>query len=187
MNKIVQMLLVLTTIGIISGGLLAYISSWATPFIIAIQKAETEAAIFRVQPKGKYYQGVENLDFELYKVTNEKNEKIGFAIVYEGNGFSGKIRLIAGLSEDLNSISAIEILQQIETPGLGTKITEEPFTSQFNNIITTPKLVWVKGKKPVNPNEIQTITGATISSKAVVDILNQGINRLRKLQESGVI
>lgn len=185
MNKVLQMLLVLTSIGIISGGLLAMVSGWADPYIIANQKAETEAAIFRVQPDGKNYQPVENVGFELYKVVNENGQNSGYALVYEGNGFSGKIRLIAGLSDDLNKISAIEILDQIETPGLGTKITEEPFTSQFIKLETNPKIDWVKGEKPDKSNEIQTITGATISSKAVVEILNDGISKLRKLRDSG--
>ncbi len=185
MNKVIQMLLVLTSIGIISGGLLAVISEWADPLIAANQKAATEAAIFRVQPEGKSYKQIENVGFELYKVINEKNEDAGFALVYDGNGFSGKIRLIAGLSEDLSNISAIEILDQIETPGLGTKITEEPFTSQFLKLETNPKIEWIKGAEPTKPNEIQTITGATISSKAVVAILNDGISRLKKLRDSG--
>lgn len=185
MNKVVQMLLVLTSIGIISGGLLAVVSGWADPLIAANQKAATEAAIFRVLPDGKKYQQVENVGFELYKVNNENNQSTGYAIVYEGNGFSGKIRLIAGLSEDLNKIFAIEILDQIETPGLGTKITEKPFTDQFVQLQTTPNIAWVKGEKADKPNEIQTITGATISSKAVVEILNDGINRLKKLRENG--
>lgn len=185
MNKVAQMIIVLTSIGIISGGLLAVVSGWAEPLIAANQKAETEAAIFRVQPDGKKYQQVENSGFELYKVMNENNQTTGYALVYEGNGFSGKIRLIAGLSNDLNNISAIEILEQVETPGLGTKITEQPFTSQFKNLETNPKIDWVKGEKPDRSNEIQTITGATISSKAVVAILNDGISRLKKLRDNG--
>jgi electron transport complex protein RnfG len=185
MNKALQMLVVLTLIGIVSGGLLAIVSQWAEPFIIANQKAATEAAIFRVQPEAKNYQQLENAQMELYKVMNENNENSGYALVYEGNGFSGKIRLIAGLSDDLNYISAIEILEQIETPGLGTKITEEPFTSLFIKLETNPKIEWIKGAEPTKPNQVQTITGATISSKAVIDILNDGIARLKKLRESG--
>ncbi len=185
MNKVTQMLLVLTSIGIISGGLLALVSGWADPLIAANQKAATEAAIFRVQPEAKNYQTVENSGFELYKVMNDKNENSGYVLVYEGNGFSGKIRLIAGLSEDLNKISSIEILDQVETPGLGTKIVEEPFRSQFIKLETNPKIEWKKGAEPTKPNEIQTITGATISSKAVVSILNEGISRLKKLRDNG--
>lgn len=185
MNKVVQMLLVLTLIGILAGGLLAMVSEWANPLIAANQKAATEAAIFRVQPEGKNYEPVQNAGFELYKVMNEQNEELGFALVYEGNGFSGKIRLIAGLSEDLEKITAIEILDQIETPGLGTKIVEDPFTTQFKQLETNPNVAWVKGVEPSKPNEIQTITGATISSKAVVSIINDGLMKLKKLRADG--
>lgn len=187
MNKATQMLLVLTSIGILAGGLLAMVSEWANPLIAANQKAATEAAIFRVQPEGKNYEPIQNAGFEVYKVMDEENSGIGYALVYEGNGFSGKIRMIAGLSEDLEKISAIEILDQIETPGLGTKITEEPFTNQFIQLETSPNVAWVKGVEPSKPNEIQTITGATISAKAVVSILNVGIDKLKKLRADGGI
>jgi Na+-translocating ferredoxin:NAD+ oxidoreductase subunit G len=93
--------------------------------------------------------------------------------------------MIAGLSEDLEKIIAIEILDQIETPGLGTKIVEEPFTTQFIQLETNPNVAWVKGVEPSKPNEIQTITGATISSKAVVSIINDGLTKLKKLHADG--
>lgn len=185
MNKVVQMLLVLTGIGIISGGLLAIVDGWADPLIAANKKAETEAAIFRVQSEGKSYEPLNNTDFEVYKVKNDKAEEIGYALVYEGNGFQGKIRLICGLSADLEKILALEILEQVETPGLGTKIIEKPFTDQFKQLQTSPKVNWVKGVEPENPNEIQAITGATISSKSVVAIINNGIEQMKKLRDSG--
>ncbi len=185
MNKVIQMLLVLSGIGIISGGLLAAVSNWANPFIIANKKAETEAAIFRVLEGGSVYEPVNNAGFELFQVSNNDNEKIGYAVVYEGNGFQGKVRIIFGLTTDLNNITAIEILDQVETPGLGTKITEPPFTEQFKQLQVNPKIEWVKGVEPEKPNEIQAITGATISSKAVVAIINEGVQQMRKLREAG--
>lgn len=185
MNKVIQMLIVLTGIGIISGGLLATVSGWAEPLIDANKKAETEAAIFRVQPDGNSYDKINNIDFEAYKVRSQSSEVIGYALVFEGNGFQGKIRLICGLSPDLNKIVALEILEQVETPGLGTKVTEPPFTNQFKELQCTPRVEWVKGVEPSKPNEIQAITGATISSKSVVAIVNNGIEKMRKLKESG--
>lgn len=185
MNKVIQMLIVLTGIGIISGGLLATVSGWANPLIDANKKAETEAAIFRVQSDGKSYEALTNAGFEVYKVKNENAEEVGYALVYEGNGFQGKIRLICGLSKDLQKILSLEILEQVETPGLGTKVTEPPFTNQFKELLCTPRVEWVKGVEPSRPNEIQAITGATISSKSVVAIVNNGIEKMRKLKENG--
>lgn len=185
MNKVVQMLLVLTGIGIIAGGLLAMVDTWADPLIAANKKAETEAAIFRVQSEGKSYEALTSAGFEVYKVKNVNAEEVGYALVYEGNGFQGKIRLICGLSADLEKILALEILEQVETPGLGTKVTETPFLDQFNQLETSPTVNWVKGVPPSKPNEIQAITGATISSKAVVEIINNGIEQMKKLRDSG--
>jgi electron transport complex protein RnfG len=179
------MISVLTGIGIIAGGLLAMVSEWANPLIAANEKAATEAAIFHVHPEGKKYEPLRISGMEVYKVSDEQNNELGFALVHKGNGFSGKIRLIAGLSADLETITAIEILDQVETPGLGTKITEEPFTDQFKQLEINPDVAWVKGVQPSKPNEIQTITGATISSKAVVAIINDGIMKLKKLRADG--
>jgi electron transport complex protein RnfG len=186
MKKVIRMILTLSIIGIFSGGVLSKINDWAVPYIEANKKAATEKAISLVQPEGKNYERIKEAPFEAYKVFDEQNNLIGYSLVYEGNGFQGKIRLMAGVSVDLNKITALEILEQVETPGLGTKVTKEPFTSQFNNLITTPQIDWVKGVKPDKPNEIQAITGATISSKAVVAIINSGIDQLRNFHDSGV-
>ena len=185
MKKVIQMILTLSLIGIFSGGVLSKINDWAVPLIEANKKAATEKAIFLVQPEGKNYERIKEAPFEAYKVFDEENNLIGYSLVYEGNGFQGKIRLMVGVSDDLNKITALEILEQVETPGLGTKVTEEPFTSQFKNLSASPQINWVKGVKPDHPNEIQVITGATISSKAVVAIIHSGIEQMRKLYASG--
>jgi len=179
MKSVIHMLITLTAIGIISGGILSQISGWAAPKIEAHAKAATEKAIFLVQPDAKSYEKVEDVNFELYKVFNQQNEAIGYSLPYEGNGFQGKIRMMVGIKNDLKELVGIEILEQSETPGLGTKVTEEPFRNQFVKLIADPQVNWVKGALPSNPNEIQAITGATISSKSVVAIINAGLTALK--------
>lgn len=188
MKLVIHMLVTLTVIGIISGALLSTINGWAAPKIEANRIAETERAIFVVQANAKNYKKVEDVDFELYEVFDDNDNSLGFAMPFEGNGFQGKIRLIVGIDKDLSNMIGLEVLEQVETPGLGTKVTEKPFTDQFKNLLVTPKINWVKGVKPDEPNEVQAITGATISSKSVVKIINDGINKLRseKLMEQKV-
>jgi electron transport complex protein RnfG len=185
MKTVIKMLSTLTLIGILSGGLLAFVNGWADPLIKANQKAETEKAIFLVNPEGKSYSKIETKLLEAYKVLDESNKLIGYSIAREGNGFQGKIRIMIGVSENLESINSIEILEQTETPGLGTKVTEDPFTSQFKSLETSPVVEWVKAVPPSKPNEIQAVTGATISSKAVVQIINDGISVARELKKKG--
>jgi electron transport complex protein RnfG len=187
MNNVIKMILTLSIIGVVSGGLLSRIDNWADPLIAANQKAQTEEAIFKVQPEAKNYETINIAGMEVYKVTGVSNNPLGYALVYSGNGFQGKIRLMIGLSSDLEKITALEILEQVETPGLGTKVTEDPFRNQFKGLETLPQINWVKGINPSHPNEIQAITGATISSKAVVAIMNDGISKMRKLQKEGKI
>lgn len=187
MNTIVKMLMTLTIVGIISGGLLSQISNWAEPKIEMNRKLETERAIFLVQPDAKFYNKIEAAKFELYQVfkDEEKSESLGYALPFEGNGFQGKIRLMVGVKNDLKELVGLEVLEQVETPGLGTKVTEKPFTNQFNGLSAEPEINWTKGEASKKNSEIQTITGATISSKAVVAIINNGLSELRSTVQNG--
>lgn len=187
------MLAVLTIIGVISGGLLSQISIWSKPKIAAHRELETKNAIFQVLPEGKSFTKMETANLEVYSVFDDSGKLIGYAVPFEGNGFQGKIRMMAGLTSDLDKVTGLQVLEQVETPGLGTKIVEDPsqkedpywFPNQFKEVETQPMIGVVKNQKPVNKYDIQAITGATISSKAVVQIMNQGIQVLRKMDAEG--
>jgi electron transport complex protein RnfG len=81
----------------------------------------------------------------------------------------------------------MKVLEQVETPGLGTKIVEDPsnkenpfwFPEQFNGLQIFPQIDVVKNAKPSTPNEIQAISGATISSQAIARILNDNISQIK--------
>lgn len=180
MKLVIHMLVTLTIIGVISGGVLSGINSWAEPKIIANRKAETERAIFIVQKEATNYKKVEGVKFELYEVFDDSSKSLGYALPYEGNGFQGKVRLIVGVNKVVDKLVGLKVLEQVETPGLGTKVTEAPFTDQFKNLSAVPEIKPVKGVEPQNPNEVQAITGATISSKAIVRIVNEGIQKLKE-------
>jgi len=182
MKQVVHIIATLTLIGVLAGGSLSLVNNWAAPRIAINQKAETERAIYLVHFDGKKYEEIKNAGFEVYKVFNEADSSVGFSLVYSGNGFQGKIKLMIGLSEDIKKITSIEVLEQSETPGLGTKILESPYKDQFNDVSPTPSIKLVKGIEPSNPNEVQAITGATISSRAVVTIVNEGVAKLRALE-----
>lgn len=181
MKEITHILATLTIIGIIAGGSLSLVNNWAAPKIAINQKAETERAIFLVHLDGKRYEQMKNTGFEVYRVFDKSDSVLGYSLVYAGNGFQGKIKMMIGLTDDLSKINSIEILEQSETPGLGTKILEPPYKDQYNGLTPAPSIKLVKGIEPSNPNEVQSITGATISSRAVVAITNEGISKLKSL------
>jgi electron transport complex protein RnfG len=99
---------------------------------------------------------------------------------------------MVGVKSDFSEITGIKILEQIETPGLGTKIIEDPtnkedrfwFPNQFRSLKTEPQIEVIKNVKPSKDNEIQAITGATISSRAVATILNQNIQAAKKIYQN---
>ncbi len=184
--KVVHIVATLTLIGIIAGGSLSLVNNWAAPKIALNQKAETERAIFLVHQDGKNYEPLNANGFEVFKVYDEQKNSLGYSLCFiPAMDFKGKIKIMIGLTEDLNKITSIEILEQSETPGLGTKILEPPYKDQYKGLTPVPAIKLVKGIPPENPNEVQAITGATISSRSVVNIVNEGISKLRESLNKG--
>ena len=176
MNKSIQMIIVLGLVGLISGTSLVLVYRYATPLIELNQKKELEEAIFKIIPEGTRYETVTEGEEAFFKVY-EKNNLLGYAFIAEGNGYQGKIKMISGIKKDLVTMYGIEILESVETPGLGGEITCNKFKSQFRGLKFLPEIVVLKeaGK---NANEIQAVTGATISSKSVANILNERIAKI---------
>ena len=107
MNLVTKMILTLSLIGVISGGLLSQIDSWAEPKIEMHRKAAMEEAIFIVQPEAENYQQIESAEFELYEVYDAEQNSLGYAVLYEGNGFQGNIRLMLGVEKRFKYFSRI--------------------------------------------------------------------------------
>lgn len=184
MNIIAKMLIVLSVIGVISGGALSQVDNWAAPQIAAHKQKATEEAIKVVQAQTNDYKKVD-APFELYAVFDENGTSLGYAMPFEGNGFQGKIRLMFGINEDLSTVVGLSVLDQLETPGLGTKVTEDFFTQRFSNLSTNPDIVFIKGAAATQGNQVETITGATISSKAVIKIVDDGVKKLKEFKQGG--
>lgn len=112
---------------------------------------------------------------EVYPAKNN-DEIVGYAVkTYTNKGFSGYIGLIAGFKPD-GSIINIVVLEQKETPGLGTKMAEPQFKDQFNG--KNPKDFQMIVKK--DGGQVDAITAATISSRAFCDAVQRAYNTLQK-------
>ena len=99
---------------------------------------------------------------------------IGYAIPGAGPGFQDTIGLLYGYQPDRQLVIGMEVLESRETPGLGDKIYKDAdFVANFKELLVEPEIVAVKKGKKSKPNEVDAITGATISSKAVVRIINE--------------
>ena len=96
-------------------------------------------------------------------------EPIGHAFMAQGRGYGGTIDILIGLKPDNKSLQGIKIITQQETPGLGAKIINASFLDQFRGISVNEVDLSRNGGK------IDAITGATISSTAVVEGVKKAI------------
>lgn len=183
MNNSVKMLLTLTITAVFMGGLLAGFYKFVEPRIEENRLKEEKRAIMAVVDGIVEYETIE-VEIEgrkgpeilqLFRGIDGEGKLVGYAFTAKGPGFAGIITMMVGLKVDLLHLSGMNVLEQIETPGLGNIIVKEKFTGQFRGLAIEPKIEYLKNKKPIKPNQIQAITGATISSVAVVDALNNRI------------
>ncbi len=114
--------------------------------------------------------------YEIHPIGSKK--VIGYSLIAEGIGWD-RLKILIALSSDLQKITGLEIVDSRETPGLGARIKEDWFRKQFQKPTDRP-LQLVK-HKPSGKYQVQAITGATISSTAVTNMVNKTVALARKL------
>jgi electron transport complex protein RnfG len=121
--------------------------------------------------------GTESEAKKIYVGFDADGHATGVAVKDGAAGFQDIITLIYGFDPTSGKLLAMKVLENKETPGLGDAIEKDlAFVSQFEQ--ATPPLAAVK-RSTGAPGEIDAITGATISSRAVVRIINESLARLR--------
>ena len=186
--------------GFLSGILLVSTYLYTLPKIEANKAAALQSAIFKVLPECKTFDTYElsgsqlqllNLDdqtvgsktketLKIFAGFDEKDSFIGFAIPAQISGFQDIIGALYGFEPITQTIVGFEVLESKETPGLGDKIFKDAdFQLNFKALETLPEVIAEKREPGVNDNEVEAITGATISSKAVVRLLNTSLTSWR--------
>ena len=115
-------------------------------------------------------------NFFQYYIGKKSDDVVGYTFVAAMYGYSSEVKTMVGVSPNL-SVTNIKIIDQAETPGLGANCERPEFTELFENM-TSDKL-----KVDKDGGDIRSLTGATITSRAVTNSIRQGIETLRnKLQ-----
>ncbi|MBA7472114.1 Ion-translocating oxidoreductase complex subunit G [subsurface metagenome] len=151
----------LAVIVIISVILLMVVNSITSPIVKNTQVEEIKNTLRSIFPEMSEYE----LKDEIY-IIYQDGEKAGYAFMVSGSGYSGDIDIMIGLDSGFG-IKDISILSQTETPGLGSMITESSFTDQFKGLSASDIALKADGGK------IDAVTGATISSRAVVNAVKE--------------
>jgi Na+-translocating ferredoxin:NAD+ oxidoreductase subunit G len=122
--------------------------------------------------------------YTLYRVAQD-DVVAGWVVKASGQGYADKLEVLVGVDADVQKITGLFVLEQKETPGLGNKIIEPQWRGQFIGKGTDTPLEVIKGKGE-GPATIDAITGATISSRSITNIVNATIANLKgNLDASG--
>lgn len=156
---------ILGIICVVAAGLLAGVDILTKPKILAQEKLEEELSLRAIFPSAHHFDEVRDGGKVIYyKVFSNDGKFIGVAFKASGKGYAGEIKTLVGMLSD-GRITAIKVMSQSETPGLGSRIAETNFTERF------------QGKSDLSG--VEAITGATISSSAVIDSVKQKAEEIR--------
>lgn len=119
--------------------------------------------------EGEYYTGLKG------------GEVVGYVFETEAGGYGGKVKVMTGISAQ-GEIMGISILSHSETPGLGANATKESFTDQFKQ--PAAQLEVVKNQAAAE-GQIEAMTGATITTKAVANAVNEAVAIFESVAKGG--
>ena len=183
----------LAVAGALAGLVIVLVFQWAQPRIEAYQAMVLREAVTEVLGGPERYETVFIEDGRLtaqpqsdtaaldrvYVGFDASDRPVGVAMVGAEPGFQDVIRLIFGFDPATGDVLGMKVLESKETPGLGDKIEKDStFIGEFLGV-GTPLVGVKKGRESGVHAEVVMITGATISSKAIIQIINNRLEGVR--------
>lgn len=170
MREMLSMIMVLTVLTAVSGGLLAAVKVKTEPQIeeqvLKFQKAPAIKAIFADATndpiKERFNAKAEGIELQIFPSTLADGVK---AVAFEakGTGFGGSIGLMVGVNIDTDEIIAVRVTTHSETPGIGSRAKEDlSFVGQFAGMSMASNF-GTKGQG----GDIDAMSGATVTSVGV--------------------
>ena len=156
MNEIIRLGLALMAVMLIAAGALALTNYYTAPQIELQKELAIKQSLNKVIQADSFEE--ENGYYEAY----QDGILVGKVLKIEAPGYSSLINALVGINTE-NRITGIDVVSQQETPGLGANIEKESFLGQF--IGKTGEMVKIRK----DGGEIDGVTGATISSRAITD------------------
>jgi electron transport complex protein RnfG len=184
--------LVLTIVAAISAAALAGLWKVTLPEKQRIQAEITERALKVVMPEASTFEDKSAAGFK-YKEALSNGKLVGYVATGDATGYSSILKVMVGVKPDF-TINAIKVLSQKETPGLGDQVEAVKSKKTWYTVITgtspdESKLrPWFQTQfdgliPPVKVDKdggrIESITGATISSRAVCNAVDKAVSNLK--------
>jgi electron transport complex protein RnfG len=137
------------------------------------EQEQRELALVDVMPLADHFDPVKSGEEILYyRALDADNKLVGYSFFRDQSGSQSVITLAGGIDTEYR-VTGIKIMTHAETPGLGAKIIESAFTEQFKGVAESDLLL------SKNDGAIDAITGATVSSQAVIDGIQTKINQIK--------
>ncbi len=146
--------------------------------IAQLEAGEQDTAMHRILEADEYEKRTGNLDGQeiSYYIAKSGGETIGAVYITAARGYGGDVSVMTAVEEN-GDIAAVEILSaDDETPGLGQNAANPEFTGQFAGKSGQIEVV----KSGAGENQINALTGATITSRAVADAVNDALELFEK-------
>ncbi|MPW24835.1 RnfABCDGE type electron transport complex subunit G [Alkalibaculum sp. M08DMB] len=154
---------------------------------LARQEVLSEADTYEQIDQNSIISAAESLNFENPEIVAEVfkglkgNDEVGYTYKVLPRGYGGEISVLVGISVD-GIVTGMKVVSHAETPGLGANATNDSFQNQFNDKSTEQPLSVISGGSP-GDSEIEAITGATITSKAITDGANFAIEIFKEMNK----
>ncbi|MFC2019071.1 RnfABCDGE type electron transport complex subunit G [Chloroflexota bacterium] len=171
-NRGIFPIIFITVVVLIAVVLLAWTDGCTRDRIAAQEEAKLNRMLTEMFPDMSEY----TIEDDIYTIYSD-GAGIGYAFLAVGKGYGGKINILVGL-EDETTIKGVTVVTQLETPGLGSRITGSSFSDQFAGLNIGAVALTRDG------GEIDAITGSTISSRAVVEAVKlEGMEKVKLLKD----
>ncbi len=150
--------------------LLSFTNELTKEPISKVEEEKKQTAMLSVCPGAVSFEEVKGIDSQAYVGVDDKGNVCAYAIPVTVKGYGGDMGIMVGISVK-DEVTGVEILSHGETPGLGANCTNESFTDMYKRPLSEGEFLTDK-----DGGDIDAITGATITSRAVTDGVNQAVD-----------
>lgn len=183
-KNLVYPTLVLFAICFVSSLLLALTNQASAP-VIAQRRIENENKSRReVFEKADHFSDQKSIrdgetEYKYYEALSQQNQLLGYVFLTAGKGYGGEVSVMSGIELE-GKVSGLKLLQLNETAGLGMRADSPEFLNQYRGQDAEHGIQLVKG--PASEHQIQALTGATITSRAVTSAVQKALELSQKLK-----
>jgi len=172
----VRMMLIMTLVAAISGAMIVSAYLYTAPMIQKNKDQVVREAAMAVCPGAVRMETVvePSTGTRFFVGYDKQNVATAIALEAKGQGFADQIKVLYAYLPPAHQIIGFKVVESKETPGIGDKINSDTsFLANFAHLDVTQPIVAVKHGNKTHPWEIDGITGATISSKAVAKLMQK--------------